>query len=145
MKAKTNEKVNTISDEYGNNVVIKNNGARIILSLKLRSESRSRRIGTINIGTNTMYVKRVREKHLFQKNRSYGFNYKILIEAKKFDKVRLTDEHNEWLIPVDFILKNGSFLHFMKEGFEKQIFIQLSAMSEFERGLKIWKKTKIFY
>lgn len=137
MKAKTNEKVNTISDEYGNNVVIKNNGARIILSLKLRSESRSRRIGTINIGTNTMYVKRVREKHLFQKNRSYGFNYKILIEAKKFDKVRLTDEHNEWLIPVDFILKNGSFLHFMKEGFEKQIFIQLSAMSEFERGLKI--------
>ena len=137
MKAKTNEKVNTISDEYGNNVVIKNNGARIILSLKLRSESRSRRIGTINIGTNTMYVKRVREKHLFQKNRSYGFNYKILIEAKKFDKVRLTDEHNEWLVPVDFILKNGSFLHFMKEGFEKQIFIQLSAMSEFERGLKI--------
>ena len=137
MKAKTNEKVNTISDEYGNNVVIKNNGARIILSLKLRSESRSRRIGTINIGTNTMYVKRVREKHLFQKNRSYGFNYKILIEAKKFDKVRLTDEHNEWLVPVDFILKNGRFLHFMKEGFEKQIFIQLSAMSEFERGLKI--------
>jgi hypothetical protein len=36
-------------------------------------------------------------------------------------------------------------LHFMKEGFEKQIFIQLSLISEFERGLKIWQKTKIFY
>lgn len=138
MKAKTNESIKTISDDYGNNVIVKNNGARIIVSLKLRSESRSRRIGTINITTKTMVVKRVREKHLFQKNRSYGFNHKILIEAKKFDKVRLTDDHNEWLIPVEFILKNGSFLHFMKEGFEKQIFIQLSVISEFERGLKIW-------
>lgn len=136
-KQKLADKINAISDEYGNNLYVHNNGVRILIFLKLKQEARKRRLGVINLDTKTFYVKRVRAKHLFNKNQSYGFNYKLLSEAKKFDKVRLQDDFNEWLIPVKYILDNGSFLHFKGEGFERQIFIELSSINEFERGLKI--------
>jgi hypothetical protein len=141
MKAKTKkvpDQITSKSDESGNLILIKNNGVRLILTLKLKSETKGRRLGIVNIDRKTFEVKRKREKHLFIKNQSYGFNHKLLIDATKFDKIRLSDEKNEWLIPKDYILNNGSFLHFKSSGgFERQIFIELDKLKEFERGLKI--------
>lgn len=137
-KAKQPEVFKTISDEVGNCLTIKNNGKRLALSLKLITETKQRRIGIVNLAQKVFEVKRDRAKHLFRANQSYGFNYKLLEEAKLFNNIRLKDELCEWLIPKEFILTNGSFLHFKNNGgFEKQIFIELSKITQFERPTKI--------
>lgn len=125
-------------DEYGNLILIRNNGARLILSLKLRAETRSRRLGIVNLAQRTFQVKRTREKHLFRKMGGYGFNFNLLQQAKLFDKVRLKDDFCEWLIPKDFILTNGKFLNFINSGgFELQIFVSLSDIEQFKRPVRI--------
>jgi len=137
MKKATNDIIKSASDDLGNLLVCKNNGKRILLSLKLISERRYRKIGVINLAQKTLSVSRERKKHLFRKSGSYGFNHKLLNETKQFDKVRLNDEVSEWLIPVKFILENGHFLNFVNHGgFELQIFIPLHMIDEFKRENK---------
>lgn len=136
-KAKSLDVFRTISDESGNLVVIRDNKVRLILSLKLASETKKRRIGIVNLARKTFEVKRKRDKHLFRKSLSYGFNHKILSDAKLFDTIRLSDEHQEWVIPKSYILENGHFLHFKSAGgFERQIFIELVKISQFEKPKK---------
>jgi hypothetical protein len=135
---KVKSTIKTISDEQGNLVRCINNGKKVALSLKLVENPKSRKIGSIVISTKTLEVKRSREKHLFRKNSSYGFNHKLLKDAKLFDKVRLSDEYCEWLIPKTFILENGSFLHFKDNGgFERQIFIEIDKLNEFKKEFKV--------
>lgn len=132
------DEIKMISDDHGNLVQIKDNGKRLILSLKLATHTKTRRLGVVNLQRKIFEVRRNRDKHLFRKNQSYGFNHKLLSEAKKFDKVRLIDDECEWLIPVEFILKNGKFLNFINSGgFELQIFIELSRIEEFKRKKRI--------
>lgn len=137
-KAKVPYTIKSISDEQGNLLILKKNDKRTILSLKLKAHTKVRRIGTINLQRKIFEVRRRRAKHLLRVNQSYGFNYKLLAVAKTFTKVRLCDEFNEWLIPVQHILDNGSFLWFKDpEGFERQIFIQLSQIEEFKREVRV--------
>ncbi len=135
---KAPEEIKSLSDDFGNLLVVKNNGKRVIVSLKLVSEQRYRRVGVINIARKTMEVRRNSGKHLFRKMSAYGFNHKLLSDAKLFEKVRLIDEKSEWVIPVKFILDNGKFLNFRANGgFELQIFIPLTDIEEFKRKPKI--------
>lgn len=134
---KPKDEIKTLSDEYGNLILVCNNGVRIVLKLKLKSEKRTRRLGVINLGQKTIEIKRDSTKHLFKKNRSYGFNYQVLNDGKKFDNVRLKDEANEWLIPKSYILDNGKFLFFKEEGFERQVFVTLAEIEQFRRTTKI--------
>lgn len=136
-KAKAKDSVVSMGDDAGNLLVIRNNGARLILSLKLRAEDRYRRVGVVNLSRKTLEVKRSRDKHLFRMNSSYGFNHKLLEEAKSFDKIRLKDEFSEWKIPTKFILENGSFLHFQGQGFELQTFVTLQQIEQFKRPVKV--------
>jgi len=142
MKKKPRKKsldvIKTISDESGNLLIIKDNKVRLKLTLKLKSEAKGRQLGVINLERKVFEVKRNRTKHLFRKNQSYGFNHKLLDEAKLFDNIRLKDEIQEWLIPKNYILENGSFLHFKNNGgFERQIFIELDKIRDFARPTKI--------
>ena len=114
-----------IPDKYGNSIIVSGN----IISLKLKSETRTREIGLINLQEKYLAVNRVRSKHLFRKNSSYGFNHYILLNAKKFDKIKLSDDIGTWLIPIKLILEKGSFLHFNKDGFELQIFLPLDIIT----------------
>lgn len=116
-----------IPDKFDNSIIISGN----IISLKLKSEARTREIGVINPQERYFAVNRIREKHLFRKNNSYGFNHYILANAKKFDKVKLSDDFGTWLIPIKLILEKGSFLHFNKDGFELQIFLPLDIITQF--------------
>ena len=136
-KSKSKDIIKSVSDDYGNLIVCKNNGTRIILSLKLVEEQRYRKIGVINLAQKTLSVKRKRDKHLFRKLGAYGLNHKLISDTKLFNKVRLSDEHSEWLIDNDFILKNGEFLHFKNpQGFELQTFISLHSIEQFKRQPK---------
>ncbi len=122
------------SDEYGNLLVIKNNGKRIVLSLKLASETRHRQIGVINEKQRTMTVYR-EPNHLHRISNSYGFNYQLLAEAKKFDFVRIIAADAEYKIPRLRILEKGvgDFLHFLGQGFERQIFVKLDELKKHQR------------
>jgi len=137
-KAKAADVVASLSDDYGNLLITKNNGKRVLLSLKLVSErNKFRRIGTINLEQRVLDIRRKRGRHLFNMNESYGFNYKLLSEAKLFDTVRLSDEHQIWKFPKQFVIDNGSFLHFKKEGFERQIFVTLQQLAPYTRPARI--------
>ena len=131
------DKIVSRTDDQGNMLICKHNGVRVIVTLKLKQEQKHRRIGVINIERKTIEVRRNKDKHLMRVNNSYGFNHKLLEDAKLFDKVRLIDEVDEWLIPKDWILKNGSFLHFKNVGFERQIFVNQVDMMEFLREPKL--------
>ena len=115
-----------IPDEFGNSIIVSGN----IISLKLKSETKSREIGVMNLKEKYLAVKRVREKHLLRKNNSYGFNYYILLNAKKFDKIMLSDNFGRWLIPIKLILEKGSFLRFKKQGFELQMFMPIDIITK---------------
>jgi hypothetical protein len=135
-KIKPLENVRSISDDYGNLVIARNNGKRIILSLKLVEEDRHRRIGVVNLAQKTLSIRRSRDKHLFRKNESWGINYKLLSDSKLFDTVKISDELQDWSIPVSYILENGSFLHFKGLGFERQIFVELEKIHQFKKEPK---------
>ena len=120
------------TDAQGNIITADNNGITAVLSLKLASESKSRKLGIIDIEKRTFEVKRVYSKHLFRKFNAYGFNHKILSETKLFDTIILSDEYNKWKFPVSLVLEKGKFLNFSKGGFELQVFIELSELKNFE-------------
>lgn len=138
-KPKAKDIIKSVSDDAGNLLLCKNNGTRIILKLKLVSETRYRQIGVINIKQKQISIKRKRSLHLFLKTNSYGFNHKLISETKLFNKVRLSDEHSEWVIPNEFILEHGKYLHFKgagNGGFELQRFITLESIEQFKREPK---------
>jgi hypothetical protein len=133
-KPKLPEVTKTLSDPKGNLLICKNNGKRIIVTLKLLSEKKGRRIGIVNAKRKVFDVRRIREKHLFKKFQGYGFNHKLLADAKLFDKVRLTDNYGQWLIPKEFILESKKYLNFEKSGgFELQVFVSLEEIEQFKR------------
>jgi hypothetical protein len=121
-------------DDVGTNKVISYHfDKRVILYLKLKSETKKRKIGVITKSTRTMQVTRNLERHLFQKTFSWGFNDYILRNKTLFDKIWLKDNGGyEWVIPVDYILEHGHYLHFQNQGFERQIFIKLLEIEQFK-------------
>lgn len=120
---------NKLQDEAGNKIIVEQSGK---LFLKLNTEKNKRLLGQI-MPARVFKVVRDRERHLFLKNRSYGFNYHILSNAKKFDTILLSDQFEVWKIPITFILENGQFLFFKQQGFEKQIFITLEQLKQFKK------------
>jgi hypothetical protein len=121
-----------ILDEKGNQLIAKTNENIISLHLKLSSEKSERLLGIVNKVDKTFQINRVREKHLFKRNKSYGFNYFVLKNAKTFDKIYLIDDVTSFMIPVKFVLENGGFLQFQQQGFELQIFLPIEKMQQFE-------------
>jgi len=121
-----------ILDEKGNQILAKTTDDIISISLKLSSEKKDRILGLVNKSERTFQVNRIREKHLLKRNKSYGFNYYVIKNAKTFDKIYLLDDISSWMIPVSFILENGSFLQFQQQGFELQIFLPLEKIQQFE-------------
>jgi hypothetical protein len=114
-----------------NYLIIKQNNKLTVLSLKLEAYTKTRLIGTVTKSTRTIEMKRKKEKHLFVKYNAYGFNDYILRNQTSIDWVRLNDETCHWKIPVNFILENGTYLHFQKNGFELQRFVSLEQLEQF--------------
>lgn len=117
---------------YGLDKVITNEkGNAIEIKLKLASEKHSRALGTVNIEEKTLYIKRQKSKHLLIKANAIGFNYSLIRDAKRFNKVLLMMDGEQYLIPNEHILEHGSFLWFKNEGFEKQIFLNMNEIHKF--------------
>jgi len=127
------------SDDNGNRIEYSQiktiNGIKREINLYLVGKKK-RLLGTIfkRKGSTTFILKviRKRSKHLFLKNRSYGFNYKLMakcIEAN-VTLISFVDEIDIFEFPIDLILNKGQFLHFLEQGFEKQIFLPLKEMEK---------------
>lgn len=116
----------SIVDSEGNKIYYKGNDS--CFYLKLASGVRERKLGQYVKGR--LVVKRNRQKHLFRKNSSYGFNYHLLKETSGIKFVELSDNIDSWLVPKAYILTHGEFLNFKEQGFELQTFITLDKLNE---------------
>ena len=121
-------------DDHGNAIQCFNTGAYIDLYLHIAGQRRH--IGCVNIKERVFETERMRKRHLHQKSNSYGFNHFLLKKTSHFDKVRIKETYGrkriEYLVPVSVILEEGSYLFFLKEGFEKQIFLTLDRIKQFK-------------
>lgn len=108
-----------------NNIWFKDNET---IYLKLDKEDFNRTLGKVK--GDTFFVKRVREKHLFRKNNSYGFNGSI-IEQLGVDFIELYEDSGIFKFPVDVLRQFGDYLHFKDEGFERQMFLPLSIIDKY--------------
>jgi hypothetical protein len=129
-----------IDDDTQDKIIAYHYPTRIKLMLSLEAEKkRQRLIGTITISTKTIKINRNRKKHFFRKGSAWGFCDAMLREAKTFNTVWLKDdEKNEWKIPVKYIMDNGFYLNYRKEGYELQIFIEEDKIEQY----KLTKKDK---
>lgn len=112
-------------------IICKESGNTIEISIKLNGDSRERHIGIVDIDTRILHIRR-KKNHLLEKANSYGFNYHIISEAKRFDKVCLSIGLVQYLIPNHVIISDGNFLWFKEQGFEKQIFLSVSIIENFK-------------
>jgi len=123
-----------IDDDGGNKLQMKQNDKLIILTLLLNGD-KPRRIGRVTKSTRTIEMKRKSSIHIFRKmskRGGYGFCHFVLNNQTTVDWVRLSDDlGRDWKIPVKDILEKGSFLHFKKQNFEKQIFLSLEQLDEY--------------
>lgn len=96
--------------------------------LKLANETKNRLLGKVK--GNTFFVKRIREKHLFKKNESYGFSINI-IDQLNVDYIELYEDSGVFKFSVDVLKQFGDYLHFKDEGFERQLFLPLSIINQY--------------
>ena len=122
----------TPPDVTGNCFEVLNNGKTLYISLILAKDNKPRRIGVVLLATRVLYINRNREKHLFRANNSYGFNEHILRTGKTFDRIQFSDGQITAIVPVAFILQNGSYLHFQTQGYERQLFVTIEQLQQFE-------------
>ena len=101
----------------------------LYITLHLKGKKAARNIGRVRLADRVLEVSRKREKHLMLKANAYGFNEYVLREAKKFDRIELTDEYGTYLFSRQLVLDMGRYLHFKEEGFEKQLFLSLNIIS----------------
>jgi hypothetical protein len=120
-------------DNEGNGYSRKENA----IYLHRKSTKYTTKLGVLDEVNKTFHMERSRETHVLLIAKSYGFNYELLKKATKFNKVRLEDDCGVYLIPVKVLLQEGSFLHFKKKGFEKQIFVKLEVIERYalEQGV----------
>jgi len=119
-----------IIKEDGNNKLIYNNG-NIILDLN----GKKRNIGYITGKKNdwTLVLTRNRKDHMMRVNNSYGICYDLLVHCRQagIEKLKIVDDIEEFNVPLNYAIDKGKFMHFLKQGFEKQLFIELP-------DLRIW-------
>lgn len=122
----------TTPDEYGNYFETEAVNDWLIVSIKLNTQKNLREIGKIHLKERFIEIKRNREKHLFMKNNSYGFNEFLISTGQKFDNVKLVDNLGTYLFPKNLIIEKGKYLFFKEQGFERQLFLPLSEINKFK-------------
>lgn len=117
-----------LNDKEGNRLLIGNDG----IFLKLIGHPGYKHILTFQGGRIIKYVKKSNVFTPKGGKPMIGFNYyslKLLKERMKKHKFIYVKLNNKFKkIAVDELLKNGMFLHFLKSGFEKQIFYNVGDM-----------------
>lgn len=120
-------------DSNGNKLYKKGDTIFLILS----SEGYPRKLGVLDVKHRVMTMTRDSSKHLHIKSNSYGFNFNLLDTASLFDTIRLIIDGVHYMIPISLIKEKGNFLFFRQQGFEKQIFLEVSEILKHESVMDI--------
>lgn len=101
--------------------------------LKLKQETRMRKIASVRFKDNTIYFKRDSSKHLHRNSKSYGFNYEVLNDAFLNISWVVCDIDGEmYRFPKKTIDDFGSYLHFKSQGFELQRFLKFDLIKNYK-------------
>jgi hypothetical protein len=119
-----------MTDTHGNRLYSK--GATVYLRL---AKGEHRKLGVIDPKQKVFAVKRERAKHLFRKFNAYGFNHHFFsVPTTAFDKILLEDDYGKYVFPVkEIISANSTYLHFLGQKFERQVFLRLERMETFKQ------------
>lgn len=114
------------TDSNGNELIYESR----VISLRLKGHTRKIAHITGKKDEWTLVLTRNRKLHRMLVNNSYGICYDLLIQCRNvgIEKVKIVDEVEEFNMSLNFLLDKGEFLHFLEQGFEKQIFIPLNLM-----------------
>jgi len=117
-------------DTHGNRLYSK--GATVYLKL---AKGGHRKLGVIDPKQRVFAIKRERGEHLFRKFNAYGFNHHFFsTPSAVFDKILLEDEYGKYVFPVKEIINDHStYLHFLGQKFERQVFLPLEVMERFRQ------------
>lgn len=122
----------SIFNKEGDSFQVFRTPTHLYIQLRLASENFGRDVGRVDLRTRTLELVRNRESHLMRKNNSYGFNEYMIKEAKTFDDIELRDEKGIYRFPKSLVLEKGTYLHFKEQGFEKQLFVDVDILANFE-------------
>jgi len=102
--------------------------------ITLPNEKHRRHIARINFENKTLYIKRDSQSHVLKSANAYGFNHFVLSTGQKFERMVLieTDTNKVYSVQTKYILDEGQFLHFKKNGLEKQIFVTREWLSYYQ-------------
>lgn len=119
-----------MTDTHGNRLYSK--GATVYLRL---TKGETRKLGVIDPKEKIFAIKRERVKHLFRKFNAYGFNHHFFsTPTTAFDKILLEDDYGKYIFPVkEIINENSTYLHFLGQKFERQVFLKLERMETFRQ------------
>lgn len=118
-----------VSDKTGSELHIHAN----VVYLKLQREKFSRRLGTLDSIRKLLVSQYTYGKDLFFSPNCFGFNYYLISNPQGFNRIQInTNEHETFIIPVPYILKNGRFIHFAMQGIEQQVYINISELIKFK-------------
>ena len=113
------------TDKYGNRLMIHQSG----VMLKLKIEKREKEIFKIEGSTVSKYIAK---RNIFKKDNSIGFNYsalKLLKDRLKIHHIIIrVGKNSPTKLKIQDILNDGKFMHFLKGGFELQIFYPLEKL-----------------
>ena len=108
-------------DGQGNELVCMDGGK---LFIRLAMEEKSRLIGTVKRRNGVVkYFKPVKEKNRHRKTNSWGICWMVLNRMPEDGEIVFYSPEAVYSIKVGRARERGSFLHFLKEGFEKQFFV----------------------
>lgn len=119
----------TLTSKEGHRFEADEKDGFLYITLHLKGKKAGRNIGRVRLADRVLEVSRKRDKHLMLKANAYGFNEYVLREAKKFDRIELTDEYGTYLFSRQLVIDMGKYLHFKEEGFEKQLFLSLNIIT----------------
>ena len=114
-----------IRDNYWNRIYMKWND----IFLRLVDSQESRKLWWID-GNNLVVLRSSR--HIMRCNNSRWFNYVLIsnLDRDMWVIVRSsTKSKSYWFCRVWDIMDEGTFLHFLRQGFERQIFMRLENFS----------------
>lgn len=110
-----------------------------IVEYSINVKGKPKCIGTYDENRKALYVVRTKSKHLHKNSDSYGFNHDMLEELFGIcDVVIITEKDGKniyvYTIPFFELMRNRFFLHFKKQGYERQVFIKHSIISNYKNN-----------
>ena len=85
-----------------------------------------------------LYKSLDKDKHFFKKMNAWGLGFELLVYLQKNYKLKFVEIKSGncvYKVGVDTLIKDGQFLHFQKQGFEKQIFLDINKWEITKRGI----------